>query len=186
MNYQEILEEVVSEVKPLAGKGHVADYIHQLASVDPDKFGMSLNFLDGTEFSIGDTEERFSIQSISKVFMLALAMANVGNELWKRVNVEPSGNPFNSLIQLEYEKGIPRNPFINSGAIVVADILLSTLTNPKEELLQFINSLSGTTVQYNTYVAASEATSGYRNRAMANLMKDFGNIRNDVEEVLDL
>lgn len=186
MNYQAILEEVEKEVAPLKGQGNVADYIHQLEMVDPDKFGMSLNFLEGPQFSVGDTEEKFSIQSISKVFMLTMAMANVGDDIWDRVDVEPSGNPFNSLIQLEYEKGIPRNPFINSGAIVVTDILLSCLTNPKEELIQFIRDLvDDQTIDYNAYVAASEKTTGYRNIAMANLMKDFGNIENDLDEVLD-
>jgi len=188
MNYQLILEEIAKEVKPLEGQGKVADYIHQLEIIDPSKFGISLNFLQGAKFTVGDTEEKFSIQSISKVFMLALAMANVGDDIWDRIDVEPSGNPFNSLIQLEYEKGIPRNPFINSGAIVVTDILLSNLTNPKEELLQFIRELvdEESDIDYNTYVAASEKTTGYRNIAMANLMKDFGNIENDLDEVLDL
>jgi len=187
MNYAKILEEVSHEVTHLKGQGRVADYIHQLAGVDPDKFGISLNFLDGAEFDLGDSKEAFSIQSISKVFMLTMAMHHVGDEIWKRVDVEPSGNPFNSLIQLEYEKGIPRNPFINSGAIVITDILLSCLTNPKEELLQLIRTLvEDNSIDYNAYIAASEKTTGFRNMAMANLMKDFGNIENDVEEVLDL
>lgn len=187
MNYQLIMEEVASEVAPLKGKGKIADYIHQLAMVDPDKFGFALNFLDGASFNVGDTDERFSIQSISKVFMLTLAMANVGDDIWKRIDVEPSGNAFNSLIQLEYEKGIPRNPFINSGAIVVTDILLSCLTNPQEELIQLIRNISGSpTIDYNPYVAASEKATGYRNIAMANLMKDFNNIENKLDDVLDL
>jgi len=187
MNYEKILKEVSQEVTPLKGKGKVASYIHQLAEVDPDKFGISLNFLKGAEFDMGDSHESFSIQSISKVFMLTLAIANIGDDIWERVDVEPSGNPFNSLIQLEYEKGIPRNPFINSGAIVITDILLSCLTNPKEELLQLIRTLvDDNSIDYNSYIAASEKTTGFRNMAMANLMKDFGNIENDVEEVLDL
>jgi len=187
MNYAKILEEISQEVKNLSGEGRVADYIHQLAEVDPNKFGVSLNFLNGAEFHLGDSEEVFSIQSISKVFMLGMAMARVGDDIWERVNIEPSGNPFNSLIQLEYEKGIPRNPFINSGAIVIADILLSCMTNPKEELLQLIRNVVGdSSIYYNAYIAASEKTTGYRNMAMANLMKDFRNIENDVEDVLDL
>lgn len=187
MDYQQVLEEIVKEIEPLKGQGKVANYIHQLEMVDPDKFGMSLHWLNGDSFSIGQTEENFSIQSISKVFMLTLAMAKVGDDIWDRIDVEPSGNPFNSLIQLEYEKGVPRNPFINSGALVVTDILLSAVDNPQEELISFIRDLSGSSsIDYNPYVAASEKATGYRNMAMANLMKDFQNIENDVEEVLDL
>ncbi|MEQ8953268.1 MAG: glutaminase, partial [Gammaproteobacteria bacterium] len=115
LNYQEILEDVYTGVRPLLGSGTPADYIPALASVNPGKFGIAIETLGGEQFSLGDVDEKFSIQSISKVFNLVLAFKLQGEKLWERVGIEPSGNPFDSLVQLEYEHGIPRNPFINSG-----------------------------------------------------------------------
>ncbi|WP_040495515.1 glutaminase [Fulvivirga imtechensis] len=187
MKYQQILEEIHKEVVPLLGDGKVADYIPELAKVDPGKFGIYLLFLNEEAYYIGDAHEKFSIQSISKVFMLALTVAHLGEKVYERVNVEPSGDPFNSLVQLEYECGIPRNPFINSGALVITDLMISHLNNPKEELLSFIRELVGQEdICYNETIAASEKACGFKNAAMVNLMKSFGNIKNDVEEVLDL
>ncbi len=120
-----LIESVREELTPELGKGRVADYIPKLAKVDPRKFGIAVATVNGDAFSAGDAEEPFSIQSISKVFAVTLALGKVGDGLWKRVGREPSGSPFNSIVQLEYEKGIPRNPFINAGAIVVADLLLA-------------------------------------------------------------
>jgi len=134
----------------------LATYIPELARINPDKFGISLQFIDGQTFNVGDAQEKFSIQSIAKVFAFSLAISLVGKDIFKRVGVEPSGNSFNSLIQLEYEKGIPRNPFINAGALVVADILISNLKNPKEELLLFIQKAAGKKIEYNHQVAQSE------------------------------
>ena len=119
MNYQKILEEIHAEVQPLLAKSHVADYIPELAHISPKKFGMAVLTSEGETFQIGDATEKFSIQSISKVFALTLAMRLEGDAIWKRVGREPSGTAFNSLVQLEYEQGIPRNPFINAGALVL-------------------------------------------------------------------
>ena len=167
--------------------GKIATYIPQLGSVDPNKFGIHLTTIDGVEFGAGDNEERFSIQSITKVLLLARAKCYIGSELKKRVGVEPSGDPFNSLVQLEYEKGIPRNPMINAGAIVICDILVERVDDPKADYLQFVRQLAGCdSIQYDESVAESEASFGYRNRSIINLMKSFGNIRCDVDEVLDL
>ncbi len=142
---------------------------------------------ENDQYSFGDSDEKFSIQSISKVLSLALAFQKVGDELWSRVDVEPSGSAFNSLVQLEYEKGVPRNPFVNAGAIVVCDILVDCMNDPKGELLEFIRGITGiTTIEYCSRIAESEMQSGYRNYALAYLMKDFGNIRNEVESVLDV
>ncbi len=100
--------------------------------------------------------------------------------------MEPSGTPFNSLVQLEYDEGIPRNPFINAGALIISDVLVSHLNNPKKELLQFIRKLSGNPeLKYCSRIAESEKSMGYRNAVLINLMKDFGNIHNDIDEVLD-
>lgn len=168
-------------------KGKIASYIPQLASVDPKKFGIHLMAVDGTEFGAGNNEERFSIQSITKVLLLARAKREIGSELKHRVGVEPSGDPFNSLVQLEYEQGVPRNPMINAGAIVICDILVDLLDDPKTEYLQFVRQLADCqSIQYDESVAESEASCGFRNRSIIHLMKSFGNIRCDVEEVLDL
>ena len=185
MNYETLLNEIYEEVKESNLKGRVASYIPELANVDADKFGIHLSTVDGEEFSVGDSEENFSIQSISKVLSLAFAFSIVGEKLWKRVDVEPSGTPFNSIVQLEYEKGIPRNPFINAGALVITDILLSNLTDPEEDFLSFVQAISeNPSVSYNEEVAASEKENGFLNASLANMLKFFGNIENDLERVL--
>jgi glutaminase len=121
------------------------------------------------------------------VFALTLALNKVGEKLWKRIGVEPSGDPFNSLVQLEFEKGIPRNPFINSGALVVCDILISRSKDPKEELLTFVRKLANTNdIHFNKIVITSEKKYGFTNAAHVNLMKSFGNIKNNIDLVLDL
>ena len=186
MDYQGILNQVKSEVDCTKLSGKVATYIPELAKVSPNKFGMHLLSNDGKNFCFGDFNERFSIQSISKVLSLSLALLHEGEKIWERVDVEPSGDPFNSLVQLEYENGIPRNPLINSGALVICDILVSRLKNPKEEYLAFVQKIAqNTSIGYDEKIALSEKTQGFNNAAMVNLMKAYGNIHNDIEEVLD-
>jgi len=164
----------------------VATYIPELGNIDPEKFGVRLTKVDGKEYACGDSNEKFSIQSIAKVLSLTMAYKLENEKLWKRVGVEPSGTPFNSLVLLEHNKGIPRNPLINSGALVVCDVLISRLDNPKEELLEFVREVSGfPDIDFNPKVVASEKSMGYRNAAVINLMKSFGNIENDIDEVLD-
>lgn len=186
MDFRTILEEIYTEAKALPAIGTVASTIPELAKINPNKFGIHLTTIDGQDFGIGDSDEKFSIQSVSKALTVAYAFSILGEKVWERVGVEPSGNPFNSLVQLEYEKGIPRNPFINAGALVIADILITHLKNPKQDLLNFIRTLSGfETINFNEAVAKSEKDTGFRNAALANFLKSFGNIENDVEEVLD-
>ena len=186
MDYSIILNDTYNEIKALPVIGTIATTIPELASVDPDKFGIYLTTIDNQEYGIGDFDEKFSIQSVSKVLSLTLAFSFLDEKVWQRVGVEPSGNPFNSLVQLEYEKGIPRNPFINAGALVIADILVSELKNPKQDFLEFIRTLSGIeTINYNEKVAQSEKETGFRNAALCNFLKSFGNINNEVDEVLD-
>ncbi|HKX85779.1 MAG TPA: glutaminase [Flavobacterium sp.] len=186
MNYAAILQDIYNEAKGQPKIGQVATSIPELASVPPDKFGMHLLTMEGEDFHMGDAAEKFSIQSVSKVLSLALAFSFIGEKIWERVGVEPSGNPFNSLVQLEYEKGIPRNPFINAGALVIADVLISELKNPKQDFLNFIREVSGyDNIDFNHKVANSEKVTGFRNAALANFLKSFGNIKNDVELVLD-
>jgi len=186
MNYEAILKEIHQETKTLPVIGNVASTIPELANVNPNKFGMHLTTIDGQDFGIGDSNEKFSIQSVSKALTVTLAFSFLGEKVWERVGVEPSGNPFNSLVQLEYEKGIPRNPFINAGALVIADMLVTHLKHPKEDFLDFIRTISGCdTITYNLKVAQSEKDTGFRNAALANFLKSFGNIENDVDVVLD-
>ena len=185
MDYQKILEKIYQAIQPYAKVGKQADYIPELAKVNPDLFGMCLHTIYGEIYSIEQADTRFSIQSISKVFSLAMCLSLLGNKLWERVGKEPSGTAFNSLIQLEVEKGIPRNPFINAGAIVMSDILLSHLEHPEEQFLDFVRTLAGdNTIDYNRDVAASERETGYLNAAIANLLKYHGTIENDIEQVL--
>ena len=185
MNYQEILDTIYKEVQPYSGEGKQADYIPALAKVNPDQFGICLTTVSGETYSVKDAEKRFSIQSISKVFAIAAALSLKGEDIWKSVGKEPSGTAFNSLFQLELEKGIPRNPFINSGAIVVADILMNELENPEEDFIRFVRTLCcSDTIDYNMEVAMSEREHGYLNAAIANLLKYHGSLTNDIEDVL--
>lgn len=187
MIYQGLIDGVYSDVQPFFGKGKVADYIPALARVRPDQLGIALQTLDGQTAAAGDSEIRFSIQSISKTFSLALAFALEGNDLWKRVGVEPSGNPFNSLIQLEFENGKPRNPFINAGALVVTDVLCRHYDDPKSVILNFIRSLAGeSAIHFDDEVAASEKATGFRNQSLAWFLKSCGNLHSDVDTVLDV
>ena len=185
MDYQHILDNIYDQILPFANEGNQADYIPALAKVNPDHFGMCLNTVNGESYSIQDSGIRFSIQSISKVFALALALSIKGEDIWKQVGKEPSGTAFNSLFQLELEKGIPRNPFINSGAMVVTDILMNELKDPDNDFIDFVRALCGNdTVEYNMEVALSERQNGYMNAAIANLLKYHGRLTNDIEEVL--
>ena len=187
LDLPDILGTIHEEVRARFGEGKVANYIDALAHVPLDQFGMALVTREGQVFEVGDSREAFSIQSISKVHTLTMALDAVGDALWERVDREPSGDPFNSLIQLEYEKGIPRNPFINAGALVVADVILSNYDKPEEALLKFMRARSGSEdVGGDEVVAKSERESGFRNIATANFIRSYGNIKNDVDAVLDL
>ncbi len=187
MNYQKILERIYNELEPEFGAGQVAQYIPELASVDPKHFGMALMTPSGDLHSVGDADVKFSIQSVSKVFALALAMRLVGDDLWTRCGREPSGNPFNSLVQLEHEQGIPRNPFINAGALVITDVILSEARTPREAVLDFLRMLTGhEDLHVNEAVAHSEMETGHRNAAMAHFLKSFGNLKNASSDVLEI
>jgi glutaminase len=182
-----LIDGVRDELVPLSGQGKVADYIPELARVDPKKFAISIADLDGKVVSTGDANEPFSIQSLSKVFTLALALGKVGDGLWKRVGREPSGTAFNSIVQLEHERGIPRNPFINAGAIVVTDVVLAG-HRPREaigEILRFARVVANDeTIAIDPAVARSEQETGFRNFALASFMRSFGNLKHPVELTL--
>jgi len=186
IDYQSILDKIYLEASKTSYKGEVASYIPELATIDTKNFGIYLNQINGNNYQIGDWNKPFSIQSISKVLSLSKALQLIDCDVWKRVDVEPSGNPFNFLSLIEQENGVPRNPLINSGAIVIADILISNLKNPKEDFINYIRNLANDqTINYNYKVAASEKEKGYKNYAIANLLKSFGNLNNPVEKVLD-
>ncbi len=181
------VEEIVGEMRQITDRGAVATYIPELARVDPRQFGIAVIDADNNVVVGGDGDVPFSIQSISKVFTLTLALGKVGNRLWTRVGREPSGSPFNSIVQLEREQGIPRNPFINAGAIAVTDLILSGHL-PREalgEILRFMQFLADdSTITIDHEVAASEHRTGFRNAALANYMKSFGVLNNPVDFTL--
>ncbi|RKE95458.1 glutaminase [Ichthyenterobacterium magnum] len=186
LDYQEVLNTIYANAIQEKNKGIVASYIPELKHIDASNFGIHLRLITGKTYNVGQAETHFSIQSISKVLSLAYAFSLVGNKLWQRLDVEPSGNPFNHLALLELEHGIPRNPFINSGAIVIADILISNLKNPKEDFLNYVRDLTNdTSINFNKKVAQSEKNTGFTNYAAANLLKSFNNLENPVEDVLD-
>jgi len=186
-DYKSIFSDIAAEIAMTKNAGDVASYIPELAHIDPEKCGAHLTTVDNQNFGFGDSEQKFSIQSISKVLALAMAYDLEDEKLWNRVDVEPSGTPFNSLVQLEYEKGIPRNPFINPGALVICDVLVSRLKHPRQEFLEFVRKLSGNAaISYRPEVAASEKLTGFKNAALINLMKSYGNINNDIDRVLDV
>lgn len=181
---QAIIDTARHDAEEQLGDGHVAGYIPELANIDPRKLGIAVATVNGDMVSCGDAEEPFSVQTISKVFTLTLALGKVGDTLWKRVGREPLGTAFNSIVQLEHEKGVPRNPFINAGAIVVTDVLLAG-HQPREaicQILEFVRFLADDeTIAIDPAVARSETESGYRNRALANYMRAFGNLMHPVD-----
>jgi glutaminase len=182
-----VVKEIADEMAQRPDRGEVARYIPQLACADANAFGLAVVDHAGNVATGGDAEMPFSIQSISKVFTLTLALGKAGDRLWRRVGREPSGSPFNSIVQLEFERGIPRNPFINAGAIAVTDLILSG-HQPREalgEILRFVRFLADDpAIAIDEAVAASEQRSGFRNVALANYMKSFGVLDNPVDLTL--
>ena len=182
-----IVREIAEELRDRPDRGEVASYIPELARVDPNQFGLAVIDAEGHVRAAGDCDTPFSIQSVSKVFTLTLALGKIGDRLWRRVGREPSGSPFNSIVQLERENGVPRNPFINAGAIAVTDVIVSG-HKPREalgEILRFMQFLADDdSIAIDDKVAASEQRTGFRNAALANYMKSFGVIENPVDFTL--
>lgn len=188
MNLQDLLNTICRTIDSNSCEGYVADYIPALAQVDPKKFGVSIATINGETAHFGDAKEPFSIQSISKIFTLTVALIN-NRVLWKRVHTEPSGSAFNSIAQLELEKGIPRNPFINAGALVISDILLKNQSPDDciKQLLDFVHGLADdTSIKIDPIVASSEIATANRNASLVHFMKSFGNIDHLVENVLNV
>lgn len=184
--FHSLLEQVRDDVRPSLGLGQVAQYIPALARVPTDKFGMAIYNLRGEHASVGDAHEAFSIQSISKLFATALAFQVVGDELWRRVGKGATSGRFDSFGELEFDAGVPRNPFINAGALVVADILCSRFVQGEEALVQFLRVVSGNRdVRYDLRVARSERDNAHRNLAIAHLIRSYGNLENEPDAVVD-
>lgn len=187
MDYQNVIEKIYCEVQPLFGRGKVADYIPALANVNPRQYGIAVATVDGRIIGVGDYRTKFSIQSISKVFTLVMVLRHMGSALWQYVGREPSGTAFNSLVQLETEQGVPRNPFINAGALVITDKLMQLYPHPKEAILAFVRAAAGTPdIDFDTVVARSEQEHASRNLALGHFMKSFGNIESDVDALIDV
>jgi glutaminase len=184
---QSILDDIASRMAGETERGEVADYIPELARVSLNNFGIAVVPLGQEPLVAGDADTSFSIQSVSKVFGLTLALDHVGATLWQRVGREPSGDPFNSIVQLESERGKPRNPFINPGAIVCADVIRSYSKDvePGEPVLELCRRFSGAQdIEIDAEVYKSESLTGDRNRALAYFMHAEGNLHNPVEEAV--
>ena len=186
MSIEDALRRAQEAAAPEVGRGQLATYIPSLANVDPHQFGMAIASCDGEVHVIGDADVPFSVQSISKVFTLALVVAAEGEEIWKRVSREPSGNPFNSFLQLDQEAGRPRNPFINAGALVVTDRLHAMTGDASGTLRDLVRRESGRAdVDIDLDVARSELEAGHRTLAVAHLLASYGNLECSVEQVID-
>lgn len=186
MEFEAIITAAYHKVKGEGNQGEMASYIPELAHVDAANFGVHISTLNGLNFGMGNCYDKFSIQSIAKVFSLCFAYRMIGGAIWNRVGVEPSGTAFNSLLQLETDGGIPRNPFLNAGALVIADVILSHVAEPQAAFLDFVRGLSNNkTLDYSKRIAESEKAVGYRNIALCNFIKSLGSIENEPEDVLD-
>jgi glutaminase len=180
------LTQINTEARALFGQGKVADYIPALARVNPRQFGMAVALVDGSTYQVGDAHTPFSLQSITKLFTFVLALKAIGNDVWQRVGREPSGAAFNSMVQLETERGKPRNPFINAGALVITDILTTRYAHLDYALLGALRRLTDDPeLSWDSAVAKSERDTAHRNMAMAYFMKSYGNFVNAPELVLD-
>lgn len=184
---EQVLRDIRDEIFRQDDWGTPAQYIPELAAVAPRQFAISVCLPDGSCLSAGAADKPFSIQSVSKVFALAATLGRIGGQLWSRVGREPSGTSFDSVVLLEREKGRPRNPFVNAGAIVTTDALLSG-REPKQALAEILGLVramgEADDVYFNGKVAASEKATGARNRALAYYLQSHGNLRNDPELTL--
>jgi len=184
--YQGILEAVHTTVSPLVGCGRVADYIPALTTVDPHRFGLALATTDGPVYGVGDSRTPFSLQSVSKVFTLALVLSGAGDAIWERVRREPSGHPFNALQQVEHDRGVPPNPFVNAGALIVVDHLLTLTRDPTGAVLNLLRAEAGNpAIDVDEQMVKSEAEHRHRNAALAHLLADYGRLTHPVDAVLD-
>ena len=184
---QRFLDELYERYRTL-DEGRLASYIPELTKADKDWFGISVVTTDGSVFEVGDVGQAFTIQSISKVFAYGLALEDRGREeLLDRVGVEPTGDPFNSLIRLDEDSKRPFNPMINAGAIATTGLINGTdPTDKLNRLLAMFERYLGHDVVIDMPTFMSERSTGHRNRAMAHLMLNFDMIGHDIDSALDL
>jgi glutaminase len=208
---RQVVDDVVGRLEVIEHFGRAAE-IKALKEVETDRFGMAVATSDGNVVLGGEAETTFPIQSISKVFALTIALKVFGGEVWKRVGREPSGDPFNSIVDLERLKGIPRNPLINAGALVICDMLADIGKQDRDEdkaggakarggrgkdgktaalprtVRDFLEAEIGEKdlAKVSEIVEQDGKTAGFSNRALAFLAKGFGNLNNDVEAVMKL
>ena len=177
-----ILENAIRIGKGVIRYGSVASYIPELAKADKNKLGICLYTIDGNQFETGNTEDRFTIQSISKVMALCLALETFGAEfVFDHVGVEPSGEAFNSLVELDNRSNRPFNPMINSGAITVASLLVNHYSI--EDMQKYMQEVcEDPEIAIDEAVFQSEMATCARNKAIAYLLKSKDIIDTDVEE----
>ena len=184
--FRTYLKNLHGKYRSLSG-GAVADYIPELASADPNWFGICAVTVDGQVFDVGDCDQLFTIQSISKAFVYGLALEDHGRDyVWSKVSVEPTGEAFNSII-LDEKTNRPYNPMVNAGAIATTDLIKGQGgTERLNRILAMFQRYTGRTLDINVPVFLLEKASGYRNRAIAYLMLNFGMLSDRMEETLDL
>jgi len=185
-SFQSFLEELYLKYRDLK-EGAVASYIPELAKADPDWFSICVVTVDGQVFEVGDSSQLFTIQSISKVFAYGMALEDRGREtLLRKVGVEPTGDPFNSIIRLDENSKRPDNPMVNAGAIATTSLIQGrNATDRVNRLLEMFRKYAGRDVFIDISVFMSERTTGHRNRALAHLMYHFGMIDGKIDEALD-
>lgn len=187
LGWQEALEEVYERYRDL-NEGRVADYIPELAKVDTSLFGISVITCNGEHYSVGDWKHEFTIQSVSKPFVYGMALEDYGREaVIEKVGVEPTGDRFNSIIELDKNSNRPLNPMVNAGAISTSSLIKGASASHRfNRLLETFSRYTGRKMAADMSVFLSEKTSGHRNRAIAHLMLNFDLLGPNVEETLDL
>ncbi|HSQ88939.1 glutaminase A [Romboutsia sp.] len=187
---EKILKEVLDTNRKYTNYGQVASYIPELKNARRDDLGICIVDKDNNIYKVGNCNTKFTIQSVSKTIVLAMAlMDNEWTHVFSKVGMEPSGDPFNSIMKLETnDTKKPCNPMINAGAIVTTSLIKgSSFADKEERMLNFFRRLAkNDNIGINYDVYKSEKMSGDRNRAMAYLLKNDGFIQGNVEEVLDL
>lgn len=183
---QKILEEALEIGRQYIGQGECASYIPELANVDKSHLGICVFTKLADRYSVGDTKVRFTVQSISKVISLAVALQHCGfDKVFEKMSMEPSGDAFNSLLKLDMASDKPFNPMINAGALTTAGYLLSEISFDK--ILAYARTVClDKEIQIDERVFRSEMENCSRNRAIAYLLQSKGILENDVEETVRL
>ncbi|MEX2229620.1 MAG: glutaminase A, partial [Dehalococcoidia bacterium] len=172
---QRHLDEVMAATADVRG-GDTAQYIPELASADPDRFGIALCTVNGEVVGAGETDARFSLQSTCKPFLYAAALAQFGRDaVTQHVGVEPTGEAFNAFVGLEAGRHRPHNPMVNMGAIAIAGMLAGDLLTARADVVALLDRFAGgRATDFDERVFASEQSVGHRNRAIAHLLCEFG------------